>query len=224
MSLLQPDYRQAVHWYSMCRDYNPSQSECSLALCLVHLEAIQMDRALSELHTILQMQQRGREMVEYLRHWDCLVPQHAANLFANKALVYGLEQDEAKYFFLLVRSRVFFIVNASYLHFWCAIPPLQWSMTQQDHCGLNTLEIEDTVRQKLLSAVGGPQIDYFETENDFCALPEVHAYLQRNEYTVHPCGDFKAAQYTAKLCGIFTAQAPPPYEVCCCIVDCSEFD
>lgn len=78
---------------------------------------------------------------------------------------------------------------------------------------MEELRIAEDVRQKLLSTVGGPQIDYFNSENDFCSHPDVQAYLQRNEYSVHACADYKAATCTQKLCGVFAAQAPPPYEV-----------
>jgi len=89
----------------MCRDYNPAQSECSLALCWLHMDANQLDRALVELNGVLQMRPRAREMVEYLHQWDCTVPQHAVNMLATKMGVYGLPQDEAKYFFILVSIR-----------------------------------------------------------------------------------------------------------------------
>lgn len=78
---------------------------------------------------------------------------------------------------------------------------------------MEELDIAGNVRQKLITAVGGPQVDYFNSENDFCSHPDVHAYLQRNGYNVHPCAEHKAAMYTSEKCGVFAAQAPPPYEV-----------
>lgn len=86
-------------------------------------------------------------------------------------------------------------------------------MTRQEHCAMEELGIAEDVRQKLLSAVGGPQIDYFNSENDFCSHPDVRAYLHRNEYNVHPCVEHKAVVFTSEKCNAFTAQAPPPYEV-----------
>lgn len=117
----QPDYAKAVYWFSMCRDFNPAQSECSLSLCWLHLNHNQLDRALVELNGVLQMQPRRREMVEYLHQWDCTVPQHAANLLAIKMSTYGLAQDEAKYFFMMVRRSApdFNMTNAVYVNVVC---------------------------------------------------------------------------------------------------------
>lgn len=99
----QPNYQKAVHWLSMCRDYNPQQSECSLALCQAHLNANQLDKALTELHTVLQREDnQAREMVEYLHQRDCQVPAIAVTLFAQKAITSGVAKDEAMYFFMLV--------------------------------------------------------------------------------------------------------------------------
>lgn len=104
--LSQPDFRKAVHWFSMCREYDSTQSECAVSLCRVYLNMGQLDAALRELHELLRQEQESREMVEYLGHWDCIVPSLAAKLFASKALVYGVARDEAMYFFLLVGIQI----------------------------------------------------------------------------------------------------------------------
>lgn len=89
----------------MCRDYNPQQLECSLALCQAHVNANQLDKALAELHTVLQREGHpGREMVQYLHQHDCQLPALAVYLFAQKAVISGVARDEAMYFFMLVRQ------------------------------------------------------------------------------------------------------------------------
>lgn len=98
----QRDDLKAIHWLSMCRDYRPSQSECSLSLCQLYLKLGQLTPALAEIHNVLQQGREEREMLEYLVHWDCKVPLMAAQLFATKATVQGVEADEAMYFFHLV--------------------------------------------------------------------------------------------------------------------------
>jgi hypothetical protein len=88
----------------MCRDYKSTQSECSLALCQLHLKLGQLAPALAEIHAVLKQGREEREMLEYLTHWECRVPLVAAQLFATKATAVGVEADEAMYFFHLVRS------------------------------------------------------------------------------------------------------------------------
>ena len=93
----------------MCRDYNPQQLECSLALCQAHVNANQLDKALAELHTVLQREEHpGREMVQYLRQHDCQLPALAVYLFAQKAVISGVAKDEAMYFFMLVSYLIIF--------------------------------------------------------------------------------------------------------------------
>ena len=86
-------------------------------------------------------------------------------------------------------------------------------MINQRHCGEVTIEIEDEAKKKLLAAVGDPLVDFFQVDYDFCAQPELQAYIQRNAYNVHPCAELLNVQRRNTVCGIFTAIAPPPYEV-----------
>ena len=88
-------------------------------------------------------------------------------------------------------------------------------MAHQDQCDTTSslLAVSTQAREKLLGALGNPHIDYFETENDFCELSEMQAYLLRNSYTAHPCAAIKNVQHSNKICGMFSFTAPPPYEV-----------
>lgn len=92
-------------------------------------------------------------------------------------------------------------------------------MAHQEPCDTSSslLKVDTQAREKLQNAVGDLHVDYFETENDFCEVSEMQAYLVRNSYTVHPCVAVANAQYSNKMCGMFTSIAPPPYEVCCAI-------
>ncbi len=91
----------------------------------------------------------------------------------------------------------------------------QWAMAHQEQCDTTSalLNVNAQAQEKLHGALGNPPVDYFETENDFCELGEMHAYLLRNGYTVHPCTAVKNAQHSNKLCGMFSSIVPPPYEV-----------
>lgn len=94
--------QKAIYWLSLCRDYNPRQSECSLALCELYVRLGQIEPALKELHGILRQGSEKRAMVEYLNHWECKVPAVVVQLFSIKAQTKGLTSEEAKYFFLMV--------------------------------------------------------------------------------------------------------------------------
>lgn len=102
IAALQRDDFKAIYWLSMCRDYNPAQSECALALCQLYTKLGQLAPALAELHGVLQLRREQRQMLEYLTHWNCKVPLMAVQLFADKAVVQGVAADEAMYFFHLV--------------------------------------------------------------------------------------------------------------------------
>lgn len=94
---------KAIHWLSMCRDYKPTQSECALGLCQLYIKLGQLQPALAEIHSVLQLRREERPMMEYLNHWECKVPAMAVQLFAKKAISSDLSTEEALYFFVLVR-------------------------------------------------------------------------------------------------------------------------
>ena len=111
----------------MCRDYNPRQSECALALCQLHLSLGQLDLALAELDGVLTQRRADRLMMNNINHWECMVPRIAAELFATKAQSQqqGLSAEEAMYFFLLVIITAV-IHTLHYLTFICCICRCRW--------------------------------------------------------------------------------------------------
>lgn len=95
---------KAIYWLSMCRDYNPRQSECALNLIVLYVRLGQIEPALKELYSVLRQDPEERAMVEYLNHWECKVPATAVQLLSIKARAAGLSSEEAKFFFLMVKS------------------------------------------------------------------------------------------------------------------------
>jgi hypothetical protein len=101
---------KAIYWLNMCKDYNPSNTECALSLVQQYLKLGQLAPAVLEMHAVLQQGREERHMMEYLNHWECRVPAMAVHLFATKAQTQGLEADEAMYFFVLVGPWYAFVV------------------------------------------------------------------------------------------------------------------
>jgi hypothetical protein len=93
---------KAIYWLNMCKDYNPSNTECAMCLVLLYLRLGQLAPAVQEMHTVLQQGREERFMMEYLNHWECRVPAVAVDVLSKKAQTQGLETDEAMYFFVLV--------------------------------------------------------------------------------------------------------------------------
>lgn len=106
------DAIRATYWLKMCRDYNPSQVDCSLALVRHHMVRGHLDEAESELILTLQQQHRERAMLNNLGAITCHLPLTAVKYYILKYSSFGsLRAEEAKYTLLLVMilSNLFFL-------------------------------------------------------------------------------------------------------------------
>ena len=90
----------------MCRDYNPKQSECSIALCRLYITIGQIDPALEEIKLVLMQKKEDRLMLTTLKQWDCTVPSMVLDLFTLKAEIYGISSEEAMLYFLMVSNTI----------------------------------------------------------------------------------------------------------------------
>lgn len=98
----QREYPSAIHWMSMCRDFNPNQVECSLSLSRYYYFHGMIDKALAELEKILLRGHEERIMLNMLRTRDCSIPELVVDLFVHKARVGVLSLGDAKFMLLMV--------------------------------------------------------------------------------------------------------------------------
>lgn len=87
------DYQLAIKWFSLCRDYNPKQVECSSQLTRVFLQINRFDLAQTELEKLLKQEVQERLMLNMLHTASCGIPQLVMDVnsirYANNLLSVG---------------------------------------------------------------------------------------------------------------------------------------
>lgn len=78
-----------MSWLELCRDYDSSQVDCSIALIGKFLAIGNIQRATHELHHMLQQRHSERLMLNTLRMLDCTLPHTALSLFITRFKSYS---------------------------------------------------------------------------------------------------------------------------------------
>ena len=101
----------------MCKDYNPKQAECSVALTRLYFLNGIYEKASNELERLLQNGHQDRVMLNILDVGDCSIPHTAIEMLILKAKNGLLSLIEAKYIVLLVSVvlSLFILLSLSYL-------------------------------------------------------------------------------------------------------------
>ncbi len=86
----------------MCRDYNPSQVECSLSLSRYYFFHGMLDKSFIELEKILTRGHEDRIMLNMLRTKDCQVPDLVIDVFSQKLRLGHLSLGDVKFMFMMV--------------------------------------------------------------------------------------------------------------------------
>lgn len=93
-------------------------------------------------------------------------------------------------------------------------------MTKTPHCSQkHKITFNRATKAAINAALGTPNVDYFQTKNNFCSNALLHAYLLKHQYTVHPCDAYREARAQRDMCDIFTFTSLPAYEVSVCAAD-----
>jgi hypothetical protein len=101
------DYSLAVRWFSLCRDYNRKQVECSVQLARVLLLVNRFDLAQIELENLLQQEVQERLMLNMLHTVTCAVPSLVMDINSIKFSNSMLSRGDAWFQLLMVRSSFF---------------------------------------------------------------------------------------------------------------------
>lgn len=94
----------------MCRDFNPAQTECGLALAKVYLGFGMFRNALEEAELLLKTEKKDRVMLNHFKDRQCDIPLLMIELLIQKEKLKVLSANEAKYFLLMVRVALLLIV------------------------------------------------------------------------------------------------------------------
>lgn len=92
----------------MCRDFNPKQAECSIALTRFYYLSGAHEKAIKELEQLLKHGHEDRVMLNMLDTRDCAIPKAAIEVMVLKARSGMLSVAEAKYVMLLVSDFLIF--------------------------------------------------------------------------------------------------------------------
>lgn len=96
---MQIDLPRALHWFTLCRDYNPRQVDCSLILARIHIAMGRVQHAWDEVESALQQEMSERAMLNMLGTAECELPALAVKLLitrlaaANRQNVSGVGAD-----------------------------------------------------------------------------------------------------------------------------------
>ena len=115
MTLFQKDYANTVHWFSMCRDFNPKQAECSIALTRYYYLNGVHEKAIAELEKLLKNGHEERVMLNILNTKECAIPQAAIELLTLKGRNGLLSVADAKYLVLLVSCVQAMVAGLSFM-------------------------------------------------------------------------------------------------------------
>ena len=97
-------------WFSLCRDYNPKQSECGMALTRLYLSYGSLDLAFNEINLIIRNGREDRAMLNWYKSWDCDVPSVAFVIYSHYVRIYQVNKatiGDALYILLLVSLILF---------------------------------------------------------------------------------------------------------------------
>ena len=184
----------------MCRDFNPKQVECGMALVTLYLSNGLLNGALIETDKLLKTKYEDRTMLNHYKNWECEVPRLAVKMMTYKFQLLTQENKElnlaeVKYLFLLAQ------------------------IVQQPKCQSYRVFLEsDTVAEvsKLAYKYRFGSLQYPNnalTIDSICKDQQFLQFLKITEYTLHPCTDFLNDKYTLDTCGIFYSEHPALYEV-----------
>jgi hypothetical protein len=83
-TLSQYDLPEAIKWFSLCRDYNPKQGECSSQLVRLYLSSDRYELAVRELEDLLMHEFEDRLMLNMLHTVKCTIPNLVIDVFNIK--------------------------------------------------------------------------------------------------------------------------------------------
>jgi len=187
-SSLKRDYVSSVKWYSLCRDYNPKQAECSVALANLFLQNNLFDQASKEIEKVLQEELEERLMLNMIRTKQCDVPEIAAKILIIKGRNNIISLQEWKYLILLIQMLE------------------------------NPLCLQDSVKLMEESRSISKTLNFYQDDGiflnklKFCEERDLQSYIRQQKYVIHPCEQFAEQIELEKSCGIFFSVLPPAVE------------
>jgi hypothetical protein len=191
------DFTNAELWFSLCRDYNPRQCECSLALARLYVSHGSLDLAFHELEKILRTDVEQRLMLNWLKTYDCDVPQFAVTVFSHYVRVYAhLATPQDAMLLLLLRH----VLDRPE----CEIAPADRTLSRDTQSDVRAL------LSKLPTGRGAITLD--STMADLCANDVLQHHLVAKGYRLHPCAEVTQAAAYTHHCGDFHYLMPPPIE------------
>ena len=190
------DFTNAELWFSLCRDYNNKQCECSMALCRLYVAHGSLDMAFNEMEKVLRTEREDRLMLNWFKTWDCDVPQLAFVIFSHYLRIYSnVATPQDAMYMLLLRS---YLDNPQ-----CAFADADRTLTNESKMQVNKM-LNQIQKGKLIHADSSVA--------DLCAHEHMQIYLVTKGYQFHPCQDTKVLLADAQECGDFHYVLPPPVE------------
>ena len=195
------DFTNAELWFSLCRDYNMKQCECSMALARLYVAHGSLDMAFNEMEKILRTQREDRLMLNWFKTWECDVPQLAVTLFSHYLRIYAaLATPQDAMYLLLLR---YLLDNPK-----CGLPAKDRMLSAETRADVEAL------LAKVPAAQGGGRglLRADASLNDLCAHDLLQQHILVKKYRVHPCAAVAEAAAYAGECGDFHYLMPPPIE------------
>eukprot|EP01034_Spumella_vulgaris_P023136 gene23136-29329_t len=192
---LQRDLTKSEYWLSMCRDYNPGQSECGIAMSKIFLANGAFEPALRETERVLRTQNEERDMLSHFKNYACELPELVLTLFQQKAYMGQFGSGDVKYMLLMLQMRKDPVCDGA------------------DKMQLST-EITEAMARVLREegATNKRAISLESSARSLCQDDGLQQYLSSSRYLLHPCDEFRVKQASTAMCQIFTYNLPPANE------------
>jgi hypothetical protein len=192
---LKNDFINAEHWFSACRDYNPKQSECGMALTKLYYSYGSLDLAYVEIIKVLQSGNELRIMHNWLRSWECDTPKLAFTIFTQYILFYRNKVQTGDAIYLLLMRHMMSNHQCGY--------------EQQEY----TLSSEATIAvDALLHTSPAITVSASSSVSSLCDSDIFAQYILNNGYKLHPCDTLKRDIKMVQTCGDFAHVMSPPSE------------
>jgi hypothetical protein len=195
------DFTNAELWFSLCRDYNMKQCECSMALARLYIVHGSLDMAFNEMEKILKTHREDRLMLNWFKTWECDVPQLAVTLFSHYLRIYAtLATPQDAMYLLLLR---YLLDNPK-----CGFPEKDRTLSAEARSDVEALLAKVPATQ----GKGRSLLHADSPLDDLCAHELLQQHILLKKYRVHPCAAVTEAAAYAGECGDFHYLMPPPIE------------
>jgi hypothetical protein len=194
------DFTLAERWLSACRDYNPKQSECSMALTRLYYSYGSIDLAYKEVKRMIKVNNEQRLMLNWFRNWACDAPTLTLQVLKQILLIYPTKVTAGDALYVLLLRKM--LENPL-----CNSQPQTLRFSDALLSSINGLVL------KMPSSRGAKLLSVYSSQSELCDSGELSRYLIVRGYKLHPCNVLKEQEDLEKECQAFLYVMQSPNEV-----------